>query len=171
SGVGTMDLKDEKGLLARWRHTLSRNSAVRRLTEQFQERIAAMAENRPVTPREDTVCPICENLISSENDECPNCAKTIHAPPSAWTLFRLWRFAKPYTRQLIGGFILTLLATAATLVPPYLTMPLMDKVLIPYQNGKPIDSQLVTWLLSGLVSAAFLAWLLDWARTYILALI
>jgi len=47
----------------------------------------------------------------------------------------------------------------------------MDKVLIPYQNGKPIDSQLVTWLLSGLVSAAFLAWLLDWARTYILALI
>jgi hypothetical protein len=26
-----------------------------------------------------------------------------------------------------------------TLVPPYLTMPLMDKVLIPYQNGKPID--------------------------------
>jgi ATP-binding cassette subfamily B protein len=150
---------------------LSRNSAVRRLTEQFQERIAAMAENRPVTPREDTVCPICENLISGDNDECANCAKTIHAPPSAWTLFRLWRFAKPYTRQLIGGFILTLLATAATLVPPYLTMPLMDKVLIPFQNGKPIDSQLVTWLLSGLVGAAFLAWLLDWARTYMLALI
>jgi ATP-binding cassette subfamily B protein len=86
-------------------------------------------------------------------------------------LFRLWRFAKPYTRQLIGGFILTLLATAATLVPPYLTMPLMDKVLIPFQNGKPINSQLVTWLLSGLVGAAFLAWLLDWARTYMLALI
>jgi ATP-binding cassette subfamily B protein len=169
--VGTLDLKDEKGLLARWRHTLSRNSAVRRLTEQFQERIAAMAENRPVTPREDTVCPICENLISGDNDECANCAKTIHAPPSAWTLFRLWRFAKPYTRQLIGGFILTLLATAATLVPPYLTMPLMDKVLIPFQNGKPINSQLVTWLLSGLVGAAFLAWLLDWARTYMLALI
>jgi ATP-binding cassette subfamily B protein len=28
---------------------------------------------------------------------------------------------------------------AADLVPPYLTMPLMDDVLIPFQNGKPID--------------------------------
>jgi ABC-type multidrug transport system fused ATPase/permease subunit len=42
-------------------------------------------------------------------------------------------------RQLLAGFVLSLLTTAATLVPPYLTMPLMDKVLIPYQNGQPID--------------------------------
>jgi ATP-binding cassette subfamily B protein len=47
----------------------------------------------------------------------------------------------------------------------------MDKVLIPFQNGKPIDNQLVTWLLTGLVGAAFLAWLLDWAKNYILALV
>ncbi|MCZ7655798.1 MAG: hypothetical protein M5R42_18325 [Rhodocyclaceae bacterium] len=26
------------------------------------------------------------------------------------------------------------------MVPPYLTMPLMDDVLIPYQNGRPIDA-------------------------------
>lgn len=171
SGVGTLDLQDAEGLLARWRHTLGRDSAVRRLTEQFQERIAAITEQRPMTPREDAICQICENLIPDGNDECPNCAKTVHAPPSAWTLFRLWRFAKPYSRQLFVGFILTLLATAATLVPPYLTIPLMDKVLIPFKNGKPIDQQLVTWLLAGLVGAAFLAWLLDWAKTYILALI
>jgi ATP-binding cassette subfamily B protein len=65
--------------------------------------------------------------------------------------------------------ILTLLSTAATLVPPYLTMPLMDDVLIPFQNGKPIDYDLVAFYLTGVVVAALLAWLLGWARTYLLA--
>lgn len=31
----------------------------------------------------------------------------------------------------------------ATLVLPYLTMPLMDSLLIPYQNDVPIDTVLV----------------------------
>ena len=57
----------------------------------------------------------------------------------------------------------------ATLVPPYLTMPLMDDVLIPFQNGKPIDYNLVVFYLTGAVVAALLAWLLGWARTYLLA--
>jgi ATP-binding cassette subfamily B protein len=52
-----------------------------------------------------------------------------------------------------------------------MTMPLMDNVLIPYQNGKPIDNDLVTLYLSGLFGAALLAWALGWARTYVLALV
>jgi ATP-binding cassette subfamily B protein len=171
AGVGTLDLRDEKVLLARWRHTLGRDAAVRRLVVQFQEHVRAMVENRPVLPPPPAVCPICESPIPSGQEECPACAKTVHAAPSPSTLLRLWRFAKPYTRSLIGGFVLTLLATAATLVPPYLTMPLMDRVLIPFQNGVPIDTDLVKLLLGGLVAAAFLAWMLDWARTYILALV
>ncbi len=171
AGVGTMDLCDENGLLARWHHTLGQETALRRLTDQFQERIAALTEKRAVVPTTAATCPICETPIPDGMNECPACAQTVHAPPSAWTLFRLWRFAKPYTRPLIGGFILTLLATAATLVPPYLTMPLMDDVLIPFQNGMPIDSHKVSLLLGGLVAAAFLAWMLDWARTYMLALV
>ncbi len=86
-------------------------------------------------------------------------------------LLRLWRFAKPYKGMLLAGFLLTLAATAATLVPPYLTMPLMDDVLIPYQNGTPIDWNKVAWLLGGLLGAAVFAWALGWARTYILALV
>jgi ATP-binding cassette subfamily B protein len=50
-----------------------------------------------------------------------------------------------------------------------MTMPLMDNVLIPYQNGKPIDVDLVTFYLAGLLGAAIFAWLLGWARTYMLA--
>jgi ATP-binding cassette subfamily B protein len=171
AGVGTLDLRDESALLARWRHTLGRDAAVRRLVVQFQEHVRAMAEKRPVLPPRSAVCPICESPIPSGKEECPACAKTVHAAPSAWTLFRLWRFAKPYTRPLLGGLVLTLLATAATLVPPYLTMPLMDRVLIPFQNGVPIDTDLVMLLLGGLVVAAFLAWMLDWAKAYLLALI
>ena len=64
-----------------------------------------------------------------------------------------------------------LASTAATLVPPYLTMPLMDKVLIPYENGLPIDTGMVKLLLAGLFGSALLAWGLGWAKTYILALV
>ena len=67
--------------------------------------------------------------------------------------------------------MLTLGSTAATLVPPYLTMPLMDNVLIPYQNGQPIDMELVMFYLTGLLGAAVLAWGLGWAQTYMLALV
>lgn len=67
--------------------------------------------------------------------------------------------------------MLTLASTGATLVPPYLTMPLMDNVLIPFQNGKPINVQLVQLYLGGLLGAALLAWGLGWARTYILAVV
>lgn len=81
-------------------------------------------------------------------EECPVCSKEIHTPPSTWTLFRLWRFAQPYRWRLFFAFILSLASTAATLVPPYLTMPMMDKVLIPFQDGKPIDTGLVTLYLS-----------------------
>ncbi|MFN5810947.1 MAG: ABC transporter, partial [Burkholderiales bacterium] len=68
------------------------------------------------------------------------------------------------------GFCLTLASTAATLVPPYLTMPLMDDVLIPFQNGQHIDTSLVTLYLGGLLGAALLAWGLGWFKTYVLAL-
>ncbi|MEN9975232.1 MAG: hypothetical protein RLZZ282_1238 [Verrucomicrobiota bacterium] len=171
AGVGTLELRDANGLLARWCHTLCRDAAVRRLTEQFQELVLAVAENRQAVPPADIVCPICESAIPDGHESCPTCARTLHAPPSPWTLLRLWRFAKPYKGRLLAGLLLTLLATAATLVSPYLTMPLMDKVLIPFQNGAPIDHSHVAWLLGGLAAAAVLAWALDWAKTYLLALV
>jgi ATP-binding cassette subfamily B protein len=56
-------------------------------------------------------------------------------------------------------------------VPPYLTMPLMDEVLIPFQNGVQIDPAVVAMYLGGLLGAALLSWALGWAKTYILALV
>jgi ATP-binding cassette subfamily B protein len=94
----------------------------------------------------------------------------VHTPPSTWTLLRLWRFARPYRGQLLLGFVLMLLGTAASQVPPYLTIPLVDEVLIPFQNGQQIPPATVLWYLSGLLGSGILAWVLSWAKTYILAL-
>jgi ATP-binding cassette subfamily B protein len=171
AGVGTLELRDGTGLLARWNHTLGAEAALKRLLERFREQISAQLESRPVLPPTGAVCPICDSLIPEGAEECPACVKTVHAPPSVWTLFRLWRFAAPYRGKLILGFVLTLLATGATLVPPYLIMPLTDDVLIPFQNGVPIDTEQVAWLLGGLLGAAIVAWLLDWARIFLLSVV
>jgi ATP-binding cassette subfamily B protein len=66
--------------------------------------------------------------------------------------------------QLLLGFLLMLGSTAAHMIPPYLTMPLMDNVLIPYQNGQKIDTSLVYMYMGGLLASAVLAWALGWGQ-------
>ncbi len=171
AGVGALELLDETSRLACWRYTLGQNVAALKVITEFGRQQESAISGRPVPPHDDTLCPKCKAPLPAGEEECPICTREIHAPPSTWTLFRLWRFARPYRGQLLAGFLLTLASTAATLVPPYLTIPLMDRVLIPYQNGAPIDVELVTLLLLGLLGSALLAWALGWARTYILALV
>jgi ATP-binding cassette subfamily B protein len=170
AGVGMIEVLDEQGRLACWRYTLGRNLAALRLIGEFALHRDSVATGQPVLRSTDDICPKCKAPLPPGEDECPICTRETTTAPSTWTLFRLWRFARPYRWQLLSGFLLTLAATAATLVPPYLTMPLMDNVLIPFQNGKPIDWPLVSLYLSGLLGSALLAWLLGWIRTYILAL-
>jgi ATP-binding cassette subfamily B protein len=169
AGVGTLELRDAQNRLTRWRYTLARNVAALRLIAEFELQLASHQSGQPATREMVALCPNCKAVLEPGQDECVVCAKTTHVSPSTWTLFRLWRFAKPYRIQLLAGFLLALTSTAATLVPPYLTMPLMDNVLIPYQNGARIDVQLVELYLAGLFGSALLAWGLGWARTYILA--
>ncbi|HJU71440.1 MAG TPA: ABC transporter transmembrane domain-containing protein [Paucimonas sp.] len=171
AGVGHLELVDDNGRLAAWRFTLGQNLLAIRLMDQFALQRDSHVTGRPVTPPERNVCPNCKALLEPDQEECPICTKVIHTPPSTWTLLRLWRFARPYKGQLLAGFLLTLLGTAASLVPPYLTMPLMDNVLIPYQNGQRIDAMLVMLYLSGLLGSALLGWGLSWGKTYILALV
>ena len=171
NGVGLLELVQDGRRIAAWRYTLGAHVQASRLMEQFEARREFLLHGRPLQLSPLSLCPQCQSPLDPEADECEVCAQVIHTPPSTWTLLRLWRFAHPYRWQLLTGFLLTLASTAATLVPPYLTMPLMDKVLIPYQNGQPIDTGLVTLLLGGLLGAALLAWVLGWIKTYILALV
>jgi ATP-binding cassette subfamily B protein len=171
AGVGTLSLVDATQRLASWRFTLSHNVTAMRLQEIFAKRIDIITHGEPLQAKVDARCPQCKLPLENVGDECPVCSREQHTPLSTWGLFRLWRFAKPYQWRLLAGFLLTLASTAATLVPPYMTMPLMDEVLIPFQNGKDIDHDLVMLYLGGLFGAALLAWSLGWAKTYILALV
>ncbi|PKO37982.1 MAG: ABC transporter, partial [Betaproteobacteria bacterium HGW-Betaproteobacteria-6] len=171
AGVGALELVDENGRLATWRYTLARNLAALRVIAEFDLHRDSLVSGQPVLRSTDDSCPKCKAPLPPGEDECPVCNREAAVAPSTWTLFRLWRFARPYRWQLFIGFALTLASTAAQLVPPYLTMPLMDEVLIPFQNGKPIDWPLVGMYLGGLFGAAVLAWGLGWIRTYILSLV
>lgn len=171
AGVGTLELQDSSGRLGSWRFTLGQNLAALRLIGEFELQLQSILSGRPVTRSNDDICPICKTPLEPGSDECAICARELHPPPSTWILFRLWRFAKPYRGQLLAGFLLMLGSTAATLIPPYLTMPLMDEVLIPFQNGAYIDPWKVALYLSGLLGAAFISWSLGWAKTYILAIV
>ena len=181
AGVATLDLVGPEGRLACWRFTLAQNPSALRLVRQLdslrqdekdRQRIDA-GEALPAREAADEqpLCPNCWTPLPPDQDECPACYSENLTSPSTWTLLRLWRFARPYKKELLIGFVLTLLGTAATLVPPYLTMPLMDKVLIPFQNGKNIPIGLTVMLLGGLLVSALVAWGLGWAKTYILALV
>jgi ATP-binding cassette, subfamily B, bacterial len=170
AGVVHVDLLDAGARCAVWHCTLGHNAAARNLRQRFiAARDATAADGAQPPPLPPPACPRCGTVFALDAAACPQCESEPDRPPSPRTLFRLWRFARPYRGRLFAGFVLTLASTAATLVPPYLTMPLMDRVLIPYGNGVPIDRGFVAMLLGALFVAVVLAWGLGWARTYILA--
>ncbi len=173
-GVGTLELHDANQRLALWRFTLGGHAQALRLVQRFELQHglvqAGVAGAAPDALQEPT-CAICHAVLPPDTDECPECTRTRPPQTSTWVLLRLWRFARPYRGQLALGFGLTMAGTAATLVPPYLTIPLIDDILIPFQNGQQIPPGLVLLYLSGLLASALAAWGLGWARTYVLALV
>jgi ATP-binding cassette subfamily B protein len=169
AGVGHLELADASHQLATWHFTLAHDPAALQLLAAFEHAQAARAGAQPPAPT--STDPAHGHAEHTEYAAPDHDSDAPEPPPSTWALLRLWRFARPYRWRLAAGFGLTLAATAATLVPPYLTMPLMDRVLIPFQNGQPIDVRLVALLLAGLLGSSLLAWVLGWAKTYILALV
>ena len=170
AGVASLDLLNEQGMQARWRFTLAHNPTALRLQRAFDQALLHLHSPEPLTD-DSARCPACHTPLPPDSDECEVYQREVVQPPSTWVLLRLWRFAHPYRWTLLAGFLLTLASTAATLVPPYLTIPLMDEVLIPFQNGQRIDPVYVSWLLGGLLGSGLLAWGLGWARTWLLALV
>lgn len=159
AGVGTLELLGPDGRQAHWRYTTGLASTARSLVQRWETQ-----HNN--TPAARSVCPSCGAVLPEGDDHCPACAPDTD-PPTWSSLTRLLGFARPRAGMILLGFCLTLTSTAASLVPPYLTMPLLDDVLIPHQFGKKVDFDLVYWYLAGLFGAAVLAWLLDWARSYV----
>ncbi len=163
--VGTLELVDAAGRLGHWRYTTGRAAAAHRLGQRL-DTLRSQQDGQAAASL-DSVCPSCGATLP-EGEPCVACHAG-PARPALSALLRLVGFARPRARMIALGFVLSLAGTAASLVPPYLTMPLLDDVLIPHQEGRAADFGLVPWLLAGLAGAALFAWLLDWGRLYVLA--
>ncbi len=161
AGLGALELFGPAGRLAHWRFTHGRTAPAHRFRDLFDVVLHNGAASA-VEP-EVTNCPSCGEPLPVGKKECPTCAPT-GVVKSSVSLLRLLRFAMPRMWAIVLGFVLTLASTAATLVPPLLTAPLVDNVLWPHK-----DFYLVKWYLLGFAGASILAWLLSWARTFVIA--
>ena len=79
-----------------------------------------------------TVCPACGAVLNENQDTCPECA-TAQETGRTRSLLRLLSFCRPHANLIALGFFLTLASQMVALVPPYLSMPLIDNVLTPAQ--------------------------------------
>ncbi len=149
AGLGSLELTGPDGLLGSWRYTIDRAPAVHRLIARYESR-----------EKEST-----GTSVAGQDIEATEAVPV----PTASSLIRLLHFARPRAGVIALGFVLSLASTAASLVPPYLTIPLVDDVLHPRENGQPVSFSLVWLYLGGLAGAAVLAWLLGWAKTYVIA--
>ena len=172
SAVGRVELSEGDRVVARWLFTPAKADAIHALEDAFDARVAGPdglsqpeGVRKPAAVADDG---------GPESDEKPAPAGRglgdDGGGPASWrALFRLITFARPHAGMAILGGLLSLASTTAALVPPYLTMPLVDKVLIPRQNGQDVPFAIVWWYLGGLLAAALAAWLLSWAQTWVLA--
>lgn len=162
-GIGMLELIDATGLVDIWRFTGSKQSGAASLLSAWKR----VRSNDPAA-MSGSVCPSCGGPMQEGQSLCSNCAPT-PVPDTTQSLLRLSRFAKPRAALIALGFLLTVLSTSAAMIPPLLTKPLMDDVLIPYQSGSPSNFGLVPWILGGMILAALLSWALSWAKSYCLA--
>jgi ATP-binding cassette subfamily B protein len=159
ASTASVDLLGSKGLLSRWHVTAQRQADAQAFALRFK---MLRSGTKPLTEQ-----PALPKAANGGPPHVP--VEDEPAAPPSRSILRLVRFARPWYRQIILGFALTLASTGAALVAPYLTMPLLDKVLIPLQNGESVQLSLLYLYLGGLAGAAVAAWLLGWARTYTLA--
>ncbi len=172
TSVGTMTLSEGGKRIDYWRYTVGRTTSAEAIVSKFHlARRRLAGENIELDEIEQATCPSCGEIYPAQLDDCPHCAaaEDENSKPQYSALFRIWRFAKPRAWVIGLGLMLTFACTAAQLVPPLLTVPLVDDVLVPAQQGEEIPWSLLYWCLAGLVGTEILAWALTWARNYVLA--
>lgn len=165
AGLGVLELVDDQGLIAHWRYTAAQLNGAASVVTEFQKIRSGEDDSGAAS-----ICPSCGGPMQDGQVLCSNCAPTA-VPSTTRSLMRLTRFARPRALIIAAGFALTILSTTAAMIPPLLTKPLMDYVLIPHQSNLPARFDLVPWLLGGMLLAALLSWALSWAKTYVMATI
>ncbi len=148
--LGRLELRSGDSLLAHWLFTPTVASEIHRLKDTFDGRLhQAPLPESPATPGMQPL-PVSGGQATA-------------------ALLRVLNFATPYRWTVLLGVLLALGSTVASLVPPYLTMPLVDNVLIPRQADGAVTAGEAFPYLAGLAAAALISWLLGWGRTWTLA--
>lgn len=93
-------------------------------------------EEAEIPEEEERRCPRCGLPLPEGTQVCPACL------PKSRTLLRLVGYLKPHWKLVVGLSILALANTGLSLVPPYLPRPLMDLVLAPTGQPRPLDERL-----------------------------
>jgi ATP-binding cassette, subfamily B, bacterial len=162
TGVGEIELRSPHRLLARWHYTIGKHADACTFVKSFN----AMAADYTAAETDHGSSEVLQETPSDTSTEAP---ADITSETTMRYLGRIVSFARPWAGLFLVSFLLSVACTGAGLIPPYITMPLIDTVLIPFQNGKSVDESRVIWCLAALAGSAFLAWLLGWARTFVLA--
>jgi ATP-binding cassette subfamily B protein len=151
AGVCELVLRRGAGGSVRFRYTLAQAKRAGELVQELSRALDA---------------PRVEEASEPDDDDAPS--TSARSP-----LLRLFGFARPRLGTVLLGFCLTLGTTLVGLIPPYLTMPLVDEVLVPWQaqaapNLSAAQRVLLVYL-GALGLAAIVAWLLAWAQGAVLA--
>lgn len=110
-----------------------------------------------------------EGTVEDEEDAFP-ADKEVVPKNSGQPLLRLLKFSSSWHKLMALGLGLTVASTGAGLIGPWLTMSLVDDVLIPLQSAtQEVHIKLVYRFALGLLGAAVLTWLLKWATTYVVS--
>jgi ATP-binding cassette subfamily B protein len=171
AGLGVLELVGPTALEASWQYTMEKSASALAFVHAFQGLLTSGADKKKsgqIASLSATICPSCGAKLQPPQTVCELCSPA-PAPPPVRSLWRLGRFARPRASMIAFGFALTLASTAAGLVWPYLTILLLDNVLIPQQSGLRVDFGVVPWYLAALFGSAALAWMLSWAKTYVLS--
>ena len=170
AGVGKLELVRGDALVACWRYTAARATGARRLSDRLAAwQRSGSAVTSPAAARPASIeCSTCGARFRAGENVCPECGTSIAKSPMM-SLLRLFTVARKYLWMGLLGFALTLASTASGLIPPYLTMPLMDDILVPMQGGNIVGLDMVKWYLLGLAGASVLAWALTWAQMFVMS--
>jgi hypothetical protein len=113
------------GLLATWRFTLGQNLHAMRLVEQFHAQLESHVSGKPLVQALHNMLPQLQGAAGAGPGRMPHlCQGPAHAPQHLDAAAPV-AFCQALPGQLLLGFVLMLLGTAASQVPPYLTIPLV----------------------------------------------
>jgi ATP-binding cassette, subfamily B, bacterial len=193
NSAGRLELLSSTGLVCHWRFTTGRSSLAHRLANRFERyRLGELSGGDETGDAPTIVCPSCGAVLAIGQAKCPDCGSA-GDKPTLGALYRLKDFATPHKWMVLLGFLLMVASSSAALAPPFFTRSLINDALIPAQNERiaatastqvesanaalnatPVNQGSIpfswVWLfLFAFVGASVLAWLLAWARTYVMA--